>query len=107
MVQLFDADRKKSFLERAFAGPQMRSIFNSDEEVRQIHAQQGPLHDVLAKLEGTKRLGSFHYAVDDSSLPPDSPERNLSLDGGGPGTSAMFEVGLSDKTDEVCKEDIG
>eukprot|EP00746_Dinoflagellata_sp_MGD_P020562 gnl/MRDRNA2_/MRDRNA2_14790_c0_seq1.p1 gnl/MRDRNA2_/MRDRNA2_14790_c0~~gnl/MRDRNA2_/MRDRNA2_14790_c0_seq1.p1 ORF type:complete len:668 (+),score=91.52 gnl/MRDRNA2_/MRDRNA2_14790_c0_seq1:145-2148(+) len=34
MVDLFDADRKKSFLERTFAGPTMRQVFKSDEAAR-------------------------------------------------------------------------
>merc|ERR1719281_928028 len=30
LVELFDADRKKGFLERTFAGPTMRRLFKSD-----------------------------------------------------------------------------
>jgi hypothetical protein len=37
LVELFDADRKKGFLERTFAGPTMRRLFKSDGTVHDDH----------------------------------------------------------------------
>merc|ERR1719335_1790945 len=36
LAELFDADRKKSFLERTFAGPTIRKLFKTDKEARAI-----------------------------------------------------------------------
>jgi hypothetical protein len=39
LVELFDADRKKGFLERTFAGPTIRKLFKSDQNIFKSHRE--------------------------------------------------------------------
>jgi hypothetical protein len=55
LVELFDADREKGFLERTFAGPQMRALYKLEDEYLKARASQKP--DKIDLSQGTVEFG--------------------------------------------------
>jgi len=69
LVELFDADRKKGFLERTFAGPQMRALYKLEDEDVKARASLQPEKIDLSK-------GTMAFDCQDPAYPEASDKQN-------------------------------